>query len=495
MPTQPGINGEVNAVGSTNGRLGVISGMVEGAVTTDRFAKKLTGLSWRLQGTVKRSGYFKTPHYFLENTSYHENNFSGDLHYDHRQWGAEVFYSQFDTKIGLFTGAQVGSLADLYAAISRSEPLSQPGFSYALNRPYQDVKHGLLKFRAYIRTNRGGTITATVARQQNTRQEYDYVSFSVALNPELYLQLVTQTADLVWEHSSIKNKRSKGAGIWSGSAGFNGITQGNVRKFLFLIPNFRNYGAGLFAIERYAVDRWTLEAGLRYDYRWLRAYFLNDATKETYFTTHHWANANGSLGIAYQLRPNLTLTANFSTAWRAPNVADLYSDGLHQSAVAYERGNPNLNPEQAYNGNIVLAYAGKRLSGEVGLYNNLINNYIYLKPDSVPIIRQRGAFPAYSYAQVKASFRGIDATLTYKFTDQLSLTTKNSLLFAYNHTDQDYLVFVPPNRSDNSLRYDWGAVGPVVEPVCFGEWAVCSAPESGTRRNEYAGKRECSVPG
>ena len=262
MPTQPGINGEVNAVGSTNGRLGVISGMLEGAVTTDRFAKKLTGLSWRLQGTVKRSGYFKTPHYFLENTSYHENNFSGDLHYDHRQWGAEVFYSQFDTKIGLFTGAQVGSLADLYAAISRPEPLSQPGFSYALNRPYQDVKHGLLKFRAYIRTSRGGTITATVARQQNTRQEYDYVSFSGALNPELYLQLVTHTADLVWEHSSIKNKRSKGSGIWSGSAGFNGITQGNVRKFLFLIPNFRNYGAGLFAIERYAVDRWTLEAGL-----------------------------------------------------------------------------------------------------------------------------------------------------------------------------------------------------------------------------------------
>ena len=93
------------------------------------------------------------------------------------------------------------------------------------------------------------------------------------------------------------------------------------------------------------------------------------------------------------------------------------------------------------------------------LYNNLINNYIYLKPDSVPIIRQRGAFPAYSYAQVKASFRGIDATLTYKFTDQLSLTTKNSLLFAYNHTDQDYLVFVPPNRSDNSLRYDWAQWG------------------------------------
>ena len=226
-----------------------------------------------------------------------------------------------------------------------------------------------------------------------------------------------------------------------------------------MIPNFRNYGGGVFAIERYAAGKLTLEAGLRYDYRWLRAYFLDEATKQTYQKTHDWQNANGSLGAAYQLRPDLTLTANFSTAWRAPNVADLYSNGLHQSAVAYEIGNPNLQPEQAYNGNMVLAYAGKRLSGEIGVYNNLINNYIYLKPDSVPIIRQRGAFPAYSYTQVRASFRGLDATLNYKFSDQLTLTSKNSLLYAYNHTENNYLVFVPPNRSDNKLQYDlkpWG---------------------------------------
>ncbi|GAB4043485.1 TonB-dependent receptor [Spirosoma litoris] len=447
MPTRPGIGGEVNVVGGTNGGLGVASGMLEGV-----FSKKLAGLSWRLQGTVKRSGYVRTPNYYLENTSYHENNFSGDLHYDHKRWGAEVFFSRFDTKVGLFTGAQVSSLADLYAALQRTEPLSQPGFSYSLGRPYQDVQHDMLKVRAYLHSSRGGELTATYAWQKNQRREYDYVSFSGILTPELYLKLESQTMDLVWEHAPIK---TKSVGQWSGSLGFNGITQGNVRQYLFLIPNFRNYGAGLFAIERYAVGPWTIEGGLRYDYRWLRAYFLDDATKQTYNETHSWQNANGSLGLAYQLRPDLTLTANLSTAWRAPNVADLYSNGLHQSAVAYERGNPNLQPEQAYNGNLVLAYTGKRLSGEIGAYNNLINNYIYLKPDSVPIVRQRGAFPSYTYTQVRATFRGIDATLNYKLTDQLTVTTKNSLLFAYNQTDHSYLVFIPPNRSDNSLRYDW----------------------------------------
>ncbi|GAB2540379.1 TonB-dependent receptor [Spirosoma aerophilum] len=456
MPTQPGIDGEVNLVGATNGRMGVVSGLVEGA-----FDRKLTGLSWRLQGTVKRSGYVKTPNYYLENTSYHETNFSGDLHYDHKNFGVELFYSQFDTKVGLFTGAQVGSLADLYAAITRPEPITQPGFSYALNRPYQNVRHDLFKARAHLHLHGGGTLTATFARQQNTRQEFDFVSFSGITTPELSLKLVSHTADLVWEHAPVK---SKTGGQWSGSAGVNGMTQGNVRQYLFLIPNFRNYGAGLFAIERYAVGALTLEGGLRYDYRWLRAYFLDEVTRQTSFKTNVWQNANGSLGAAYQLKPNLTVTANLSTAWRAPNVADLYSNGLHQSAVAYERGNPNLKPEQAYNSNVVLAYAGKRLSGEIGIYNNRIDNYIYLKPDSVPVVRQRGAFPSYTYTQVRATFRGIDASVDYKLTDKLTLTSKNSLLFAYNQTDNDYLVFIPANRSDNSLRYEWSEWGRLSKP-------------------------------
>ncbi len=255
-----------------------------------------------------------------------------------RTVGIEVFYSQFDTKIGLFTGAQVGSLADLYAAISRPEPLAQPGFSYALDRPYQAVKHDLLKIRAYYHTTKGGTVTATFARQQNTRLEYDYCRSVELTNPELSLKLVTHTADLVWEHRDLK---TPGGGQWSGSVGFNGITQGNVRQYLFLIPNFRSYGAGPFRHRTLCQRADNLEAGLRYDYRWLRAYFLNEATNQPYFTTHNWQNANGSLGAAYQLRPDLTLTANLSTAWRAPNVADLYSNGLHQSAVAYELGNPN----------------------------------------------------------------------------------------------------------------------------------------------------------
>ncbi len=447
MPTKAGVHGEVNAVGATNGRMGVGSAYLEGA-----FDKKLAGLSYRVQGTLKQAGYARAPGYFLENTGFRERNFSGDLHYDHKKWGAEVYYSQFNNRIGLFRGAQVGSLSDLYAAIARPEPLVQPGFSYELGRPYQNIQHQLIKGRTYYRSERFGELTLTIAQQRNLREEFDLLSFSRAETPELYLKLTTQTADLIWEHPT---KRDRFGGIWSGSVGVNALTQGNVRRYLFLIPNYRANALGGFAIERYARDRWVFEGGIRYDIRTLRAYFLDETTNRTFSRSHQWDNANGSLGISYQARPDLTLTTNFSTAWRAPNASDLYANGLHQSGVAYERGNPNLQPEQAYNGNLALAYSGKRLTAEIGVFNNLINNYIYLKPDSVPAIRQRGAFPAYSYNQVQATFRGVDATVSYKLSGQLTLTSKTSLLWAYDKTNRNYLVLVPPNRMDNSVRYDF----------------------------------------
>ncbi len=451
MPVAPGLTGELNVVGGTNGGQGVVSGYLEQAI------KAVPGLSWRLQGTAKRVGYAKTPNYYLENSSYHENNASGTVSYTRSSFGAELFYSQFNTKVGLFTGAQVGSLADFYAAIARPEPLRQPGFSYDLGRPYQRVQHELLKLRTYVHSNRWGTLTATLARQQNVRREYDIQAFSRSTDPELYLKLVTQTADLVWEQPTIKRA---GGGRLSGTVGLSGITQGNVRRYLFLIPNYRNYGAGLFAIERYATDRWTFEAGIRYDYRWLRAFFLDDVTKTVTTRTRDWKNVTGSLGATVQLNSRLTVSGNLSTAWRAPNVSDLYSDGLHQSAVAYERGNPNLQPEQAYNAGLSLEYTGQKVYADISLYNNLINNYIYLKPDSVPIVRQRGAFPAYSYSQVQASFRGLDATLRYKLSDRLIVHSKTSILFAFDRTNRGYLVYIPPNRTDNGLRYELGSREP-----------------------------------
>ena len=447
LPDTPGVSGEFNMIAASNNRMGVVSGIVEGAL-----GKKLTGLSWRAQGTFRRAGNSQTPNYYMENTGFEEANYSASLGYKRKNFGGEIYYSQFNTKLGIFTGTHAESVNDMEAAINRPEPITPSYFSYTVDRPYQQVKHDLLKANAYLIFNNETRLDVVFARQENQRSEYDYVPLSGRLNPELYLRLVSHTLDVIYKHKAVGN--------YSGTFGFNGITQGNVRQYEMLIPNFRNYGGGIFYIGKWTKDRLTLEAGTRYDYRWLRAYTLDNNTAQVITPTWDFQNFTGTIGSQYYIKPNLSWTLNFGTAWRAPTVNELLSQGVHQSAIAYEIGNQNLHSEVAYNFTTSLHYSSNRFHGEIGLYNNIIDGYIFLKPNLQYIHTVRGSYPTFTYTQVDARFQGIDLSGTYNIVDSLSFTTKVSTIFAWNNTIGDYLQLIPANRFENSFRYGFGNAGP-----------------------------------
>src|SRR5690606_16055597 len=90
LPEQPGIGGTLSVIGQSNGRSGTVSGMLEGGVNG------FEGWGWRVQGTAKRTGDFKTATYYLTNTGIRELNFSGSVGYHDEQKGFEVFYSHFN---------------------------------------------------------------------------------------------------------------------------------------------------------------------------------------------------------------------------------------------------------------------------------------------------------------------------------------------------------------------------------------------------------------
>jgi iron complex outermembrane recepter protein len=446
MPDSPGLSGELNFVAASNNRMGVTSGILQGS-----FDRKLTGLSWRVQGTYRRAGNSRTPDYYLENSGFQEINFSSALAYKKKNYGGEVYFSQFNTQLGIFTGTHAETITDVETAIKRPEPITPSYFSYTIGRPYQKIKHDLFKASGFLIFNGDSRLDIVFARQQNDRSEYDYVPLTGRLNPELYLKLVTHTLDAIYKHKAIGN--------YSGTLGFNGITQGNVRQFEMLIPNFRNYGGGLFYIGKWIRDRLTLEGGARYDYRWLRAYTLDNNTAQVVTPTWRFHNITGTLGSQYYLTPDLSWNINIGTAWRAPTVNELLSQGVHQSAVAYEIGNSELRSEKAYNLSSSLHYHTDRWHAELGLYNNIIDGYIFLKPDLQYIHTVRGSFPTFTYTQVNARFRGIDLSGTYTLTDSLSWTAKVSMLFAWNNTIHDYLQLIPANRYENSIRYGVGNLG------------------------------------
>lgn len=458
LPTKPGIGGEVNLVGMTNGRIGAASGYVEGAS-----GGKLEGLSWRIQGTVKKAGNAQTADYYLMNTGYSENDYSATLQYDQPHYGASLYFSQFNTKIGIALASVADNASDLQQLIARGRPPDNGFFRYAFGRPDQTVNHQLFKAGAYLNLPEGlGKLDAVYAYQRDTRKEYDANpadNSDTSLNtngiPDLNFQLNTATVDLVWEHRPI-------AGKIVGSIGFNFINHENIQQgtaYQELIPNFADFGEGLFAIEKYAAGKWVLEAGARYDFRRLDVYKYDPTLVVEERPVYNWHEPTVNVGATYKFSEHFSADYNFGTAWRAPQVIELFANGVHQSAASWEFGDSSLTLEEAYNNNLSFSFNSKNLLIEAGGYVNYFHHYIYVQPDLSYITTIEGTFPAFTYKQVNALFEGIDLTVNYTFVKNFTLISKTSIVRARNLAIHDWLINVPADRFDNSLRYEWPAVG------------------------------------
>jgi len=447
MPENPGIDGEVNLVGASNNGLGAGSAMLEGA-----FDKKLTGLSWRVQGTYRIAGNSEAPNYYLDNTGFREGDISSEIAYKKDDFGIDAYYSHFGTQIGILTASHIGNTNDLYLAFSSPQPIERSVFSYDIGRPYQVVNHDLLKTSAYFNLASGGRIELLYAMQQDIRSEYSpdisYNDSIAKLNlPQLFFDIVTHTVDFAWFHPAFKSI--------SGSIGITGITQANVYQgadYFSIIPNFQNYGGGIYAIEKWTKDKLTVEGGIRYDYKWLKVYMYNINLKLVE-PVHEYSNFTTSLGATYQFNDKFSVNFNYGSAWRPPGPNELYGQGIHISAAAFEKGDSTLGVEKAYNFSVSAKFQIKRFSAELGLYNNIINNFIFLNPAGV-ITLISGTYPEFQYTQANVVFRGIDLDLKYYILPELNVYSKSTIIRSFNYTINNYLVFTPADRFENGIRYE-----------------------------------------
>ena len=443
LPTSGPLKGELNAVGFSNGRQGVGSGLLEGGVA------KYKGFGWRLQGTLKDGGNVATPAYSLANTGVREQNFSAAAGYRNPQRGAEVFYSQFTTKLGIFAGAHIGNVSDLLAVLQNGEPFIKADFYRQIERPYQDITHNLLKVKAFSKIGTNQKLTFTFGRQYNYRAEYDLHGPQAATRPGLLFKITTLTNDLIYDHKPIANKIT-------GQIGLSSLYQFNSSEGRPLIPDFEQKNVGIFIIERYVRPRWEWEAGLRYDRRRLDVYRFVGRVLDP--RRHDFSSFSGTAGVVYNASQRLLARFNFGTAWRPPNVNELYSNGVHHGAATFEEGDNTLQPETAFNTMVSVEYNAPRFRAEASLYRNLIDNFMYAKPQPEPILTIRGAFPYFKYVQTRATFTGFDVSTDWDIVAKLKHSTKLSYLRAYDLGADNFLVLIPANRVENTLRADLGTL-------------------------------------
>jgi iron complex outermembrane receptor protein len=167
---------------------------------------------------------------------------------------------------------------------------------------------------------------------------------------------------------------------------------------------------------------------------------------------------SGSLGLTHHWNNRTESQLTLSRAFRAPGGNELYSNGVHHGAGAFEVGDPTLAGETAYNISLSTNYKQENWEMELGLYTNHIQNFIYLKPDVVDGIARyattvRGVFPIFSYQQVDARFQGIDFQASYTVNAHWSIQQKTSLVRAFDTRNTTYLVGIPADRFDYTVRY------------------------------------------
>ena len=446
---EAGLRGEVNAIGMTNGRGGVTSATLEGG------SRKLVGLGWRAQGTFKRLGDSEAARYVLSNTGLREINFSGALGYGRDRYAAELFYSRFSTDLGILRSAHVGSLGDLERAIEGRQPAYVADFTHQINNPKQRISHDLLKLKAHYDL-RAGKLSLQYGGQFNSRREFDLRRGGRSEVAALDLALITHTLDVVFEHQPWKT--------WRGSVGIQGVRQDNTNVvgtgIRPLIPQYRSTGLGVFWVERRVREKTELEVGVRYDHRLLDVLRF-DRTNNLLNPRFNFNNVSGTLGAVYNPHPSLSLRTNLASAWRPPNVAELYSEGLHHGTGTIEEGDENLRTEKAYKWINTLTYStipaegGKGVALEASAYYNYLRNYIFLEPIETRFTI-RGAFPVFRYHQTNVTFTGLDASLRWFFTTNLSFQSKASLVRAKDVSRNGFVSFIPADRFENALTYQPG---------------------------------------
>lgn len=193
---------------------------------------------------------------------------------------------------------------------------------------------------------------------------------------EIQMRLATLTYDAKLYLPSDKNSEY--------IVGYQGMYQNNLNlndREIKLLPDASIVNNSVFfLLQKTLFDRLKLQTGLRFDDRSISTIALGDEGQPDYREAlyNKYSSFSGSLGATYSVNEELLLRSNIASAYRTPNLAELTSNGQHETR--YEIGDKNLVPEKSYEIDLSMHYHKDNLTIDLaGFYNN-INNYIFISP-------------------------------------------------------------------------------------------------------------------
>ena len=85
------------------------------------------------------------------------------------------------------------------------------------------------------------------------------------------------------------------------------------------------------------------------------------------------------LGFGFDLSSTTDLSLSIGSVERAPSSVEMFMNGEHAAVQRNEKGNPNMQAEEAQNIDLGLSFDNDVYYGSINFYQNDVDNYIYRK--------------------------------------------------------------------------------------------------------------------
>lgn len=219
----------------------------------------------------------------------------------------------------------------------------------------------------------------------------------------------------------------------------------------YLIPDAETIDFGIFTTSHLHFEKWDFQGGIRYDYRNLEGLTNENHTEFGSNINRSFNSINGALGAKFDFAENFTSRLNLASGFRAPNLAELTSDGAHHGANRYELGNPDLNYEQNFQIDLSLEWRNDHHEAFINAFHNSVSDYIFLNPTNKIV----DGDVVYEYNQDNASLYGgeIGFHLHPHPLDWLHWDSSFEMVIG-KLSGGEYLPLIPANSLTNTLRFE-----------------------------------------
>jgi iron complex outermembrane receptor protein len=330
------------------------------------------GFSFNAYGSYKGAEDYKNKYDGrVFNSKFYNQNFGGMLGYS-GTWGySHLLVSNFDQHIGMVEGDRDSATGAFIRAIpgGTERIANNDDFKKITPEiPFQHIRHFKISADNNFAIGKGN-MDVTVGYQQNQRQEFGNAD-DVA-TPDAWFLLKTVNYALRWHLPSTQ--------YWKTTIGITGMSQSNTNKAEeVIIPDYDLFDIGGFVFTNYNKNKLSLTGGIRFDSRHVNGKPM-DVDNQLKFTgfTRNFSNVSGSVGASYSASDLVTFKFNVARGFRAPNLAELASNGAHEGTNRYEVGASNLKSETSLQVDGGFELNSEHVSLETSLYYNHIRNFIF----------------------------------------------------------------------------------------------------------------------